>query len=90
MNNFIDIELTPGMRVALKQDFDCYPFFDIRAGVTGVITVIDESIEGGLVAVRLDERIEELDEWDNEIHLHASYWELDESANAISKILNVL
>lgn len=57
-------EYLVGKRVRLTEVRDVYPTGVFQPGLTGTIT----SIEGYIIAVKLDEYRDELSEWDNELH----------------------
>jgi hypothetical protein len=53
-----------GTCVRLKRDVERFPHFIARAGTTGQIVEMSES----LIAVSMDEPLEGAEEWENEIH----------------------
>lgn len=55
-----------GTRVRFKRTFGDYPLDPMPAGLTGTVTEVNESVP--FVVVRLDQRQEQLREWDNEYH----------------------
>jgi len=62
-----------GDRVRLTASFERYPFCLIGAGATGTVTEASESLP---LAVRWDETIPGLADWDNEGH-----WTADDIAH---------
>ena len=56
-----------GARVRLKHDVDRYPHFIAPKGAEGIVVNHDPH-DPALVAVRLDEKVEGAEEWENEVH----------------------
>jgi hypothetical protein len=57
-------DIAPGYRFELLYEVDRFPDFLAPAGLTGIITRIDESGVWG----RMDERLSGAEHWENEIH----------------------
>lgn len=56
-------EMEKGMRVQFTTDVDRYPHFVVAEGSTGTVTALDDE----MAAVKLDEKIEGAEEWENEV-----------------------
>jgi hypothetical protein len=61
-----------GKRVLLDQDVDNFPDAYVHAGATGVVVHIDHAsgASAPVIHIRLDEHVEDLDEWENVLHVH--------------------
>lgn len=60
----LDVVVGPGARVRLQHDVERYPHFIAPEGALGTVTDIDPDF----FVVRLDERVEGAEDWDNEVH----------------------
>jgi len=60
-------DLAPGVRVRLVKPVDNFPDAFVGEGATGIITRIDE--HDGSIWVRLDELVDGLHEWRNELQV---------------------
>lgn len=58
-----------GARVVLREPLERYPDFSLPAGLTG--TVVGYNPETGDGTVRLDNEIQELEPWNNEVQVYA-------------------
>lgn len=55
-----------GSKVRLTQNVENYPVILAKSGLTGILVRIDDE---GSYWVKLDERKEELDDWNNELQI---------------------
>lgn len=60
--------LTPGTRVELTRDWECYPIGIYAAGEKGTLATIDSD---GSYWVKLDNHFPELADWGNELQIWA-------------------
>ena len=58
--------LERGKKVKLLRDIDKFPHFIAKKGSTGKIVDYNEN----LVSIKLDEKIEGAEHWDNCVHLY--------------------
>jgi hypothetical protein len=61
-----------GDRVELTEDFERFPHFIAKKGLAGVITEVGDLF----VNIRLEEKVEGMEHWDNELHIcHEDLWD---------------
>ena len=58
---------TVGQRVTLVHEADRFPHALVPAGATGTVNHVD----AGMIGVRLDEHVEGLEEWENDLMFYA-------------------
>lgn len=56
-----------GTKLRMPRDCDIFNLGFFPAGTTGTVVSHEDEYE----AVKLDQHFEELDEWDNEVHIYA-------------------
>lgn len=55
-----------GTKLRLREGYDIFNLAFFPAGTTGTVVRHEEDME----IVKLDQHFEELDEWDNELHIN--------------------